>query len=112
MADETLRNAAVEGAVTSLEGDFFAIQDGATNADQVSNERLAPVYGAASGSAADLSATLNFTGPASGVVSHLGVWTESTGGTFRFAVALSGDLSFNAAGDLDLTSAEITVADA
>jgi hypothetical protein len=111
MADETLRNAAVEGAAANLEADFFAIQDGATSADQVSDQRLAPVYGAASGSAADI-ATLSFTSPAgSETVSHLGVWTDATGGTFRFAVALAGDLAFNAAGELDLTSAALTVAD-
>jgi hypothetical protein len=42
-------------------------------------------------------------------VSHLGVWDAATDGNFRFAVALSGDLAFNAEGDLDLTAAPVTV---
>lgn len=109
--DETLKNAAVDSAAGDLESAFFAIHSGDTQADQVSNERLAPTYAAASASAADLNAALSFTGTASSVVSHLGVWDAATAGNFRFAVALTGDLSFNAEGDLDLVSAEITVAD-
>jgi hypothetical protein len=107
--DATLLNAAADAAATNLEGAWFAIQDGATSADQVSTQRLQPAYGAAAGGVAALSATLSFTGPGSAPVSHLGVWTLATGGSFRFAVALAGDLAFNAAGDLDLTAAPVTL---
>ena len=111
MSDPTLLNAAADGAGLNLEGAFYSIHDGDTNADEVSNERLAPVYNAASGGVAALNATLSFTGTGSATVSHLGVWTTGTvgTGTFRFARALSGDLAFNAAGELDLTAAPITV---
>lgn len=109
MSDATLRNAAADAGALNLEGAWFAIQDGATSADQVSNERLQPAYDAAASSAAALTATLSFTGTPSAAVSHLGVWTASTAGTFRFAVALSGDLAFNAAGELNLTAAPVTV---
>ena len=108
MSDEALRNAAVEGAAANLEARWFAIGSDATT--QVSNERLQPAYGAASGSAADI-ATLSFTGTGSASVSHLLVFAADTGGAAQFAVTLAGDLAFNAEGDLDLTSAELTVAD-
>lgn len=109
MSDTTLLNAAADGAAADLEGAFFAIHDGATSADQVSNERLTPAYDVAAGGVAALTATLSFTGTPSAVVSHLGVWTLASGGVFRFAVALAGDLAFNAAGQLDLTAAPVTV---
>jgi hypothetical protein len=108
MSDTTLLNAVADAAGLNLEGAWFAIQDGATSADQASNERLQPAYTAASGGVAALTSTLSFTGTGSAVVSHLGVWTAETAGTFRFAVALAGDLAFNAAGDLNLTAAPIT----
>jgi hypothetical protein len=109
--DTTLLNAAADAAGLNLEGAFFAIQDGNTNADQTSDQRLAPDYNAASGGVAALAATLSFTGPSSEAVSHLGVWDTigPTGGNLRFAVDLVGDLFYNSAGDLDLTAAPITV---
>lgn len=109
MSDVTLRNAAADAAGLDLEGAWFAIHNGATSGDQVSNERLQPTYDPAASSIAALAATLSFTGTGSQAVSHLGVWDAQTAGTFRFAVALSGDLAFNANGDLDLTAASITV---
>lgn len=112
MPDATLRNVAADGAGTNLEGAWYAAQDGATSADQVSNERLQPVYDPAAAGVAALAAPLAFTGPPSTAVSHLGVWTTSSGGSFRFAVPLAGDLSFNAAGELSLTAAPVTVSDA
>src|SRR5690606_31808709 len=112
MSDETLLNAAADGAAADLESAWFSIHDGATSGDEVSNERLQPSYGSASSGAADPSAPLSSTGTPQAAVSRLGVWTAETAGSFRFAVALSGDLAFNAEGDLDLASAEITVADA
>jgi hypothetical protein len=111
MSDPILRNAAADAAAASLEGAFYSIHDGDTNADEVSNERLAPDYNTASGGVAALNATLSFTGAGSATASHLGVWTTGTvgTGTFRFAVELSGDPTFNAAGEIDLTAAPITV---
>lgn len=109
--DAATKNAAVDGAGNLLETRWYAIHNGATSGDQVSNERLQPVYDPAAAASADLNATLAFTGTGSQAVSHLGVWDASTAGTFLFAVALTGDLAFNAAGDINLTSAAITVAD-
>lgn len=108
--DAPLLNAAADAAGLNLEGAWFAIHNPTgTSGDQVSTQRLQPTYGAAAAGVAALSATLSFTGTGSAAVSHLGVWTAQTAGTFRFAVALAGDTAFNAAGDLDLTAAPITV---
>lgn len=109
MSDTALLNSAADGAGADLEGAFFAIHDGALSTDEVSNDRVAPTYDPSSGGIASLNATLSFTGTGSATVSHLGVWDALTGGNFRFSVALSGDLAFNANGDLDLTAADITV---
>lgn len=110
MSDAALRTAAADAAGTNLEGAFFALHSSAASTSQVSNERLAPTYNPGSASQATLAAALAFTGAASAAVSHLGVWDAATAGNFRFSVALSGDLAFNAAGDINLTAAPITVA--
>lgn len=112
MSDDTLRVAAADGAATDLEtGAWYAIHSDATAGTQVSNERIQPTYNAASGTGvAALTATLSFTGPASQAATHLGVWDAVSTGNFRFSVPLSGDLAFNAAGELQLTAANVTVA--
>lgn len=110
MSDAALRNAAADGAGTDLEGRFFAL--GSDASTQNSNERLAPTYDSAASGAADLAATLSFTGTGSASVSHLLVFAANSGGSVQFAVSLSGDLAYNSNGDLNLTSAEVTVADA
>jgi hypothetical protein len=108
MSDTTLLNAAADGAATDLETNaWYAIGDGPLAGDQVSTERLQPVYNAASGGVAALNATLAFTG--TGAVTDLLVYDAQTAGNFRFSVELTGDLAFNAAGDLNLTAAPITV---
>ena len=61
MADATLFTAATTGAVSNLEGAFFALHDGTGSGDQVSNERLQPNYGSASNGEADLAEPLEFT---------------------------------------------------
>lgn len=106
MSDETLRNAAADGAANLLETRFYAIHNVGV---EVSTTRLAPTYNAASVSSAALGATLSFTGTGSQAVSHLAVYAAVTGGTALFEVALSGDLAFNAAGALNLTAAPVTV---
>lgn len=110
MSDTPLLNAAADAAGLNLETTgWYAIGDGDTGGDQVSNERLAPTYNAASGGVAALNATLSFTGAGSATASHLLVFDDETTGSFRFAVVLAGDPTFNAAGELDLTAAPITV---
>jgi hypothetical protein len=109
MSDVALRNAAADGAATNLEGRWFSILNTGT---EHAAARFQPAYGAAAAGVAELSAALAFTGPASQAVSDLGVYAAATGGTVQFTVPLTGDLAFNAEGDLNLTSAPVTVTDA
>ena len=110
MSDPTLRNVAADAAAADLATNaWYAIGDGPLTGDQVSNERLQPAYNAAAGGVAALTATLSFTGTGSAAVSDLLVYDAEAAGNFRFSVALSGDPTFNSAGELDLTAAPITV---
>src|SRR5690554_4359343 len=109
MVDQQLRTSAADGAAADLETAWYAIHNGTTSGDQVSNERLQPSYDPASGGEASLSSELLFTGPPGQAVSHLGVWDAQSGGTLRFVTPLSGDLAFNTSGELRLDAASITV---
>jgi hypothetical protein len=110
MSDPTLRNVAADAAAADLATNaWYAIGDGPLTGDQVSNERLQPAYNTASGGVAALTATLSFTGTGSAAVTDLLVYDAQAAGNFRFSVELSGDQTFNAAGELDLTAAPITV---
>jgi len=56
-----------------------------------------------------LDGTENFTGgAASGACTHVGLWSASTAGTFRGGFALTGDQTFNAAGEYSVTGLTIT----
>lgn len=67
--------------------------------------RQVPSWNAAGGDGtADLTTTLAFSGPASQAVTHYGCWA---GATFRGGFPLTGDLAFNASGELNVT--EITI---
>lgn len=49
-----------------------------------------------------------FTGGASnGAVTHVGLWSANTGGTFRGSFALTGDTTFNSAGEYTVTQVTI-----
>lgn len=73
-----------------------------------SNESTAPrlAAGWTSASAGDLVITnKSFTGGApSGPAQYLGFWSALTGGTFRGSAPLTGDQSFNAAGEYTVSS--------
>lgn len=100
-------NAAADGAV-AIAG-FAAVHDGATAGDQVSNERIAIGYDpAVGGIAASGDVPLAFTGTPGGPATHLGVWSLIAGGTFRGAVALVGDQTFNADGEYNVTAVTTT----
>jgi len=47
-------------------------------------------------------------GAASGPCTHVGLWSASSGGTFYGYYALTGDQTFNAAGEYTLTGITIT----
>lgn len=52
-----------------------------------------------------LSASVLFTGgAANGTVAYVGLWSASTGGTYYGSVALTGDTTFNSAGEYTVTA--------
>ena len=75
------------------------------------NESTAGRQAAGWGAAAngDLTTTnKNFTGgAANGACTHVGFWSASSAGTFHGYVALTGDQTFNAAGEYTITSLTI-----
>lgn len=66
--------------------------------------RVAINWDSADGGVVELdNGPLAFSGPASTEVTHFGLWTSDEGGQFLGSEALTGDLSFNASGELNVT---------
>jgi hypothetical protein len=91
----------------------LSLHTAAPNIDTGTNESTAARVAASWGSPAtggDLTITnKNFTGgAASGACTHVGFWTASTAGTFGGFQALTGDQTFNAAGEYTITSLTVT----
>jgi hypothetical protein len=79
-----------------------------TNATAAARQPIA-WDGPTNGGDLSLTGTEAFTGgAASGAVTHVGLWTALTGGTFLGGFALTGDQAFNAAGEYTLTEVNIT----
>lgn len=109
---EAILNGAADGAAAQIA--FGAMHSAATSGSQTSNERLAIVFDPAVGAVATLDATpLNFTGAAGAAAGFLGIWSASSGGTFRGAVAVAAgsDTTFNAAGQYQVTAGTLTATD-
>jgi hypothetical protein len=100
-------NAAMQTAITHAQ--IHTAQPNSSGSNEASSARQAITWvTAASG---DLVATvdLNFTGgAASGAATHLGFWSASTTGTFYGWQTLTGDQTFNAAGEYTVTGITIT----
>jgi hypothetical protein len=78
---------------------------GTTGLNPASSARVAASWGAASGGVVTAAANLAFTGgAANGPVTHAGYWSASSGGTFYGSQALTGDATFNSAGQYTVTS--------
>lgn len=109
-----LNNAALNTMADAFRTTYthISIHTAAPNNDTGTNAstagRVAHAAAAASGSG-DLTITnKNFTGgAASGPATHVGFWTAATGGTFGGAFPISGDQTFNAAGEYTITSLTI-----
>lgn len=54
-----------------------------------------------------ITGTLAFSGPANGAAQFVGLWSAASGGTFRGGFALTGDQTFNAAGQYNVTALTI-----
>ncbi len=87
---------------------------GAAGTSNVATSAVRPVtWGAASGSGdAANSADINFTGgTASGPATHVSLWdgTPGSGGVFMGSKALSGDQTFNAAGEYTIAAGQLSL---
>jgi hypothetical protein len=87
---------------------WVAIGDGATSADQTSNERVQLTSAVAAGVITASGVPYDFTGTPAAGATHALLFSASTAGTFYGSDALTGDQAFNAAGDYSLTSLTIT----
>lgn len=82
---------------------------GTTGTNETTATRQSASWGASSGGDLSLSATETFTGgAASGACTHVGLWSLASGGTFYGGFALSGDQTFNAAGEYSVTDITIS----
>jgi len=80
----------------------------ASGSNAATTARLPITWLTASGGDMAFTADLNFTGgAASGPATYLGFWSALTGGTFYGAYALTGDQTFNAAGEYTVTAGTI-----
>lgn len=112
-----LTDAALNGAAEGVTGLIThasihtAEPDGAGSAESTAARQPITFTGAvATVDSAD--ATLAFTGgAASGPATHIGFWTALSGGTFRGWAVLTGDQTFNAAGEYNVTSLDFDASD-
>lgn len=94
---------ALAGAALYLS--LHSADPGSTGINETSAARVAAGWPAASGSGDLTVSNKNFTGgAANGACTYVGLWSAATGGTFYGGFQLTGDLTFNAAGQYTLTS--------
>lgn len=80
----------------------------ATGSNQSSAARQLASWDVAANGDMILTTDENFTGgAASGPATHVGLWSAATGGTFYGYFALTGDQTFNAAGEYTLTGVTV-----
>lgn len=95
-------------AAVATHASLHTADPGATGINESSAGRQAIAWDAASGGDISLSAQENFTGgAASGACTYVGLWSAAVGGTFYGGFALTGDQTFNAAGEYTLTDVTI-----
>lgn len=87
---------------------------GATGANELTGgspayARQAVAWGAAASGVATMTGTETFDIPAGSTVSHFGLWTASSGGTFLGGGALSASEVYGAQGTYTLSTATISV---
>lgn len=108
-----LTNATLQSLGNSLAGlcthvSLHTSDPGSTGANESSAARQAVTFSVDADGDLTLPAALNFTGgAASGPCTFVGLWSASTAGTFRGGFALTGDQTFNAAGEYTVTALTI-----
>lgn len=100
-------NAAMQTAMTHAQ--IHTAQPNASGSNEASSARQAITWVTAANGDMVATVDLNFTGGASsGAATHVGFWSASTSGTFYGWLPLTGDQTFNAAGEYTLTGITIT----
>lgn len=108
LTNATLNLLGTELASLCTHASLHTADPSTTGANESSAARQAVAFNVDADGDLTLSASLNFTGGvASGACTHVGLWSASTGGTFRGGFALTGDQTFNAAGEYTVTALTI-----
>lgn len=102
-----LNDAALDLMATALKNgathmSLHSANPGTTGTSEITAAGRQPIAwdGPTTGGDISLSGTEAFTGgTGGGAVTHVGLWSAATGGTFYGGFALTGDLTFNAAGE-------------
>lgn len=107
--NDTILNIGAEAmADVALYAAIHTATPNGSGSNQSSAGRVAIPWAAASGGDLSTSTAMDFTGgAATGAATHLGFWSASTGGTFYGYVPLTGDQTFNSAGEYTVTSISI-----
>lgn len=87
---------------------YVAIGDGITSADQTSAARVQLTSSVAAGVITATGVPYAFTGTPGDGATHALFFSAASGGTFYGYDALTGDATFNAAGEYNLTALTIT----
>lgn len=100
-------------APAAIAGNFFRLHTGDPGAAGTANgsavtTRASATFGAASGGQIALTNTPQFTMTASETISHISVWTASTGGTFLYSIALASAKTVAATDTLTITAATVS----
>ena len=100
-------NAAAQTAMTHAQ--IHTAQPDATGSNEATSARQAITWVTAANGDLVITADLVFTGgAASGPATHIGFWSALTVGTFYGWLPLTGDQTFNAAGEYTVTGSTIT----
>ncbi len=107
LTDAALNAMANHLASLATHASLHSADPGTTGANQTSTARQPIAWDAAATGDISLTGTEAFTGPGLGAVTHVGLWSALTAGTFYGGFALTGDQAFNAAGEYTLTDVTI-----
>lgn len=100
-------NAAAQAAMTHLQ--IHTAEPNASGSNEATSARQVITWVTAANGDLVITADLNFTGGASsGPATHIGFWSALTVGTFYGWLVLTGDQTFNAAGEYTVTGVTIT----
>lgn len=105
------KNAALAGGLTNAITHLalHSANPGTTGTSPTSAARLAVAWNAPAAGSSSMTAAKNFTGGASnGAATFVGAWSAVTGGTFYGYWDITGDQTFNSAGEYTLDSLTLT----